>query len=224
MLTPELQAAFQQSRFISYLDPEIKTYLLQHAEVITLPAYTYLHRKGDAFCGIYCLLAGKMKATGVTERGNEYSMAHIMPGAVIGEIAYLDAGDRTHDAQSLERSTLVRFNKDVLDNATAAYPAFYSAIVHLACMHIRQAFSVLDDFLTLSPEQRLAKKLLSMGSIQSRFRVISINQHELAAWVGVSRQSISKILNRWQAHKMIAIEYKKLTLLQPEKLEALYAS
>ncbi|MFC3093496.1 hypothetical protein DRW07_04665 [Alteromonas sediminis] len=63
----------------------------------------------------------------VTEQGNEYSMAHIMPGVVIGEIAYLDEGDRTHDAQSLEHSTLVRFTKDVLNNATAAYPVFYSA-------------------------------------------------------------------------------------------------
>nr|WP_165870402.1 Crp/Fnr family transcriptional regulator [Alteromonas sediminis] len=50
-----------------------------------------------------------------------------MPGVVIGEIAYLDEGDRTHDAQSLEHSTLVRFTKDVLNNATAAYPVFYSA-------------------------------------------------------------------------------------------------
>ena len=224
MLLPEHREAFLHSRFISYLDEPVKVHLINHAEVIEVEPQTYLHRKGDTFCGIYCLLFGKMKATGVTKEGVEYSLAHVMPGAVVGEIAYLDGGDRTHDLIALEKATLVKFSKDMLDDTAALFPDFYQAIVTLACMHIRQSFSVVDDFLTLSPEQRLAKKLMSMSIIKSNKRIVKINQQELAAWIGISRQSISKTLNKWQRADMIAITYRQLTILQPDKVAALYSS
>ena len=224
MLSQSHKEAFLHSRFISYLDEQVKAYLVEHADIVEVEPGSYLHRKGDTFCGIYCLLFGKMKATGVTKEGIEYSLAHVMPGAVVGEIAYLDGGDRTHDLYALEATTLVKFSKELLDQTSALFPGFHSAIVRLACMHVRQSFSVVDDFLTLSPEQRMAKKLMAMSVLKSNKRVVQINQQELAAWIGISRQSISKTLNKWQRKGFIAITYRQLTLLEPEKIAALYSA
>jgi CRP-like cAMP-binding protein len=214
---------FQRSIFISKMAEGLQHDLFSASDIVTLHTNQYLHRKGDAFCGIYCLLQGKLKATGVTLEGAEYSLAHVMPGAVIGEIAYLDGGTRTHDAQAITQSTLAKLNKSALDGICKAYPEFYNAIVQLACLHIRQSFSVVDDFLTLTPEQRLAKKLLTLASYDGEALSATINQQELAAWIGISRQSINKILRKWQKAGWLDISYRQLNVLSPSAMRNLYS-
>ena len=218
--------SFQRSVFISRLPTDVQAHLFAIADVQKLASGQYLHRKGDAFTGIFCLVEGKLKATGVTLEGAEYSLAHVMPGAVIGEIAYLDGGTRTHDAQAISESVLIKFSKSSLDLACQRYPLLYQAIVQLACAHIRQSFAVVDDFLTLSPEQRMAKKLSSMTihSRQATSVSVGINQQELAAWIGISRQSINKILQKWQRQGWIHIAYRQIQILDFEALRSLYSA
>lgn len=213
-----------QSPIIDTFSPPLKQALPHHCELVQLDKGAYVHRKGDLFTGIYVLLIGSLKAMGVTSNGNAYSLAQINPGTVFGEVAFIDGGDRTHDAVCLTDSTLARIPPKQVAILTQQFPEFYPAMAKLACMHIRQSFAVVDDFLTLSPAQRLAKRLIELDKHRQSQDAIKLKQDELAAWIGISRQSVNKILNKWSANGWITISYGHIRVTDSHALMDLFSS
>lgn len=214
-----------QSPLMQALSAPLKAAIAEQSELVKLPKGAYVHRKGDAFTGIYILLNGTLKAMGVTAKGYAYSLTQINPGTVFGEVAFIDGGDRTHDAVCIQNSELARLAPKQLSQLTQEFDDFYPAMAKLACLHIRQSFAVVDDFLTLSPEQRMAKRLAELALEGSECsQLISLKQEELAAWVGISRQSVNKTLRKWERLSWIKITYGGIEILSLDALTALIES
>lgn len=223
-LNPLQRQQLYQSPVISSLSAPLREAIAEKSELLSLDVGAYVHRKDDAFNGIHVLLSGTLKAMGVTAEGTAYSLAQINPGTVFGEIAYLDGGGRTHDAVCLTDSCLARIPPAQLDSLATAFTEFYPAMVRLACQHIRMSFAVVDDFLTLTPAQRLAKRLVNLHQQQDADASIQLKQDELAAWMGISRQSINKTLNQWVKQGWVKIGYGQLQILQADALARMYKS
>jgi CRP/FNR family transcriptional regulator len=69
---------------------------------------------------------------------------------------------------------------------------------------------------------RLAKQLLRWHKVRSEY-AIKLSQEELAASLGVTRQSISKVLKNWQRNKWIAISYGNVEIQNKAALQSLLA-
>ena len=91
----------------------------------------------------------------------------------------------------------------------------------LLCEHCRQAFAAVDDFLLLSPEQRLGKHIITeLDSLESN-RVM-ISQQELGALIGISRQSTNKILKSWENKGWIKRVYRGIEVVEYKSLRSLF--
>jgi len=135
-----------------------------------------------------------------------------------GEISILDGLGRTHDAYAVEESNIAILPTNKLSALYQKHSSVYDALVQLLCLHCRQAFSAIDDFLLFSPEQRLAKRLINLSENIDDNRLININQYELSNLVGVSRQTINKILRQWQAKNLIVRKYGAIEIIAPSYL------
>ena len=84
----------------------------------------------------------------------------------------------------------------------------YRDIARLSCFHFRLALAHLAGALMLPPERRLARLLLHYrGDLARGAKEQRISQEDLASAIGVSRQTVSKILKRMEAAGLLTVGY-----------------
>ena len=222
-MRPLITNLLDNNSWLLSLPEEARSELLSVASFRRVGAGHVLFRQGDSCADLYGLLSGRIKIGAITYSGNELVINTKLPGDWFGEIAILDGKERTHGAEAVELSELVIIPKAAITQLNTKNRAIHDALIALICRHCRQAFSAIDDFLILTPEQRLASRLVNLNLIENKAQPIKLklNQHELSCLIGVSRQSISKILKKWEQNKFISRGYNSIEVLSIDKIQAL---
>jgi CRP-like cAMP-binding protein len=81
---------------------------------------------------------------------------------------------------------------------------------------------MLDESM-LTPAARLAKRLLNLAEIFANGageKTLDISQDDLAALLGISRQTVNRTLREWEEREWIVLHYKQLRILQPDCLRS----
>lgn len=180
-----------------------------------------LFRKGDSSADLYGVLSGRIKIGATTFSGEELVINTKIPGEWFGELSILDGKERTHGAVTLETSELAIIPKAAIVRLRQTNRDINDALVGLLCRHCRQAFSAIDGFLILTPEQRLASRLVKLIKGREPPIALKLNQQELSDLVGVSRQSMNKILKKWEQEEYINRGYNLIEVLSVEQIQAL---
>ncbi|GAB4197178.1 MAG: Crp/Fnr family transcriptional regulator [Wenzhouxiangellaceae bacterium] len=191
--------------------------LLAQARAVQLRAGALLHAKDDPCSGLYGIEKGVIEISAVNQDGDHWVVTHLTPGAWFGEIAVLDGGVRTHDAHAMSDCTLALIDNPTIHTLSQHHPWLQHALVRLLCAHVRESFTAIDQFLLLSPTQRLARRLLQLHA-QSQSGLVQINQETLGKLVGLSRQSVNRLLAQWQQAGWIKRGYATLTVVDSEQL------
>ncbi|MEM9302835.1 MAG: Crp/Fnr family transcriptional regulator [Pseudomonadota bacterium] len=209
-----------QNDWLSGLPEAARHDLIDAARIRRFAAEERVQGKGQPADGLYGLLEGEVRISATTFAGDEILFTRLVPGQWFGEIAVLDGGVRTHDAHAIVGSTLAVVPSHAILGICERYPAVYRALVALLCEHCRLAFSAIDEFLVYSHEQRLSRRVLQRcpEGVGSR---VTISQQEMGALIGVSRQSINKILKAWEARGWIRRVYRGLEVLDAAALRRL---
>jgi CRP-like cAMP-binding protein len=220
-ITKNKLAALSNNTWMTGLPSEALSELLKEVRFKSYKANQCLHRKGElAFC-LYGVISGEIRISATTSSGEEIVFTRINAGKWFGEIAILDEGVRTHDAFTTLQSEIAIIPKESITKICGKHPEAYMALVSLLCEHCRQAFAAVDDFLLFSPQQRLAKNVITQLDIIESKRLM-INQQELGALIGISRQSTNKILKSWEIKGWVQRIYKGIEVLQYSSLKALF--
>ncbi len=213
-------------------------FLLQHLPVETLDnlsRYAQLQnfakgdvivRKGAAGNGMMAVVEGRVKISTVSPEGKEVILDFINPGEVFGEIALLDNRERTADAIAMEAcQVLVLERRDFLPFLERD-PQTCIKLLSVLCGRLRQTNQLIEDSLFLNVESRLAKRLLHFARHKGRNRADGIEismkmpQREIAALIGVTRESVNKQLSAWQKQGLVSVKRGTITVTDVEALEA----
>lgn len=213
----------QDNLWLKNLPEHAQKELLSAAKIISFKANQMVHRKNSQADGLYMVLIGEIRISATTISGKEVVFTRITPGQWFGEIALLDGGTRTHDGFTTVDSILAILPKKAVLNICQKYPEIYKAMVTLLCQHCRLAFQAIDNFLLLTPEQRMAQLLIQRFQ-NAQQNQINISQKELGALIGISRQSTNKILKSWEQNGTIKCIYRGLKIKCTNKLYAIIQS
>ena len=85
------------------------------------------------------------------------------------------------------------------------------------CASLRGTFEEIDKILSSSPEQLLAWRIYDFFVEAAREDEVSFTQEDLAALIGVSRQSVNEILRRWSRQGLVDMRYGKLNILELQR-------
>jgi CRP-like cAMP-binding protein len=164
-----------------------------------------VHGRGDAPDGLYHIVHGKVRVSGVTAGGRELLLTLLEPGSWFGEISLLDGLPRTHDAHAVGDTELHVVSRPAFDALVAARPALLSDLMRLLCARLRLALSALEDAMLLPLPARLAKRLL--GAPVGASGGLDLPQEQLARLVATSRQTISGIVKAWERRGWVSVSY-----------------
>lgn len=194
------------------------------------PKNSVIFQKGDPGSSMMAVVRGRVKICSHSVDGKELVLSIVNRGGLFGEIALLDGEPRTADAVALEDSDLLVLDRGQLMPFLTERPEVALRLIGVLCKRLRQTSEHLEDTLFLETSSRFARALQRLADAFGRpagDRVqldIRLSQQQLGCLVGVSRESINKLLNEWQRNGVVELSGGRITILDREALDELCES
>jgi CRP/FNR family transcriptional regulator, cyclic AMP receptor protein len=205
--------------------------LLNMAKLRRMQTGDALFLRGDPPCGLYALLRGSIRISGLVDTHGDTREALLIlltPPTWFGEISVFDGSTRTHDAYAAERSTLLHIPHDALNAWLQIYPQYWRDLALLMADKIRLALNNIEEQAVLPASVRITRRLVQMAHSYgqaanngSTYRTLAITQEQLALMVGVSRQTTNQILNNLRDLHLIRVHRGALEILDLPALRRL---
>jgi len=196
---------------LSVLPKEVAAALFAAARTHHLKADQTLFTAGDPGDGCYRVESGLLKVTVISASGRERILAILGPGALVGELAMIDAQPRSASVVAARDSKLSYISRLTFEKVSEAHPEVYRHIVNLLVRRLRDTNSVITAMTFLSLKGRVAYALLSLaeafGQDVGAGRIVvrqKVTQADLAAMTGIARENVSRILNDWVRQKLLS--------------------
>jgi CRP-like cAMP-binding protein len=182
-----------------------------------------LYQNGDQPDALYGVLSGGIKMVAEDANGKYFLYGIVQPGWWFGEISAIDGRPRAQTTMAIGDTQLMRIPRKELLNLLDTNPKLYKHFLDILCKRLRQAGQVLEEAAFLPLSKRLAKQLLRLHKSRrhhdASITSAKISQEELAASLGVTRQSIYRVLKDWQLKNWIAVQYGNIEITEPESLQ-----
>ena len=162
---------------------------------------------GDA---CYRLEQGLLKVVVTSAGGEERILAMLGPGAIVGELAMLDGGQRSASVFAVRDCELSVISRAAFEERTIRHPEIYRHLINVLTTRLRETDEAMAAASFLTVQARLARALLELGKHVGQddgagHLVIrhKISQGDLAAMAGVARENVSRVISDWKRSKVI---------------------
>ena len=192
--------------------------LASYARPVRHPTHRVLFQKGDPGEGMMAVISGRVKIRCYSVDGKELVLNVIKPGELFGEIALLDAKPRTADAVTMESCELLVLERRDFLPFLANHPQACLHLLSVLCDRMRQTSQQLEDALFLDLAPRLARCLARLAErfgkpVPDGIRIdVRLSQQELAAFVGMTRESVNKQLAAWRRDGLVGFSAGTVTI------------
>jgi CRP/FNR family transcriptional regulator, cyclic AMP receptor protein len=179
-----------------------------------------LYAIGDPPDGLWAVLSGQVRLLGYPAVGVEMLALILDPGAWFGELSTLDGGPRPHDAVAFTEARLLHLPMGAFERLAREHPALYRDVGLLCCAHQRATLAFLAQRMAQPAVVRLARVLAASarGSSDGQVR---LRQSEIAAMMGVSRQTLNKALARLKEGGLVTVGYGRVTVVDAVALRSM---
>ena len=189
-----------------------------------------VYAAGDAPNGLFALISGEVRISQTTASGRAALLMIASPGVWFGEAAMIDGKPRSSEAAAVGATTLLQLTPQAFGRLTADNGRHMAAFASLVCDQYRRAMEYIVETASLSAPVRLAQRLTELVRTHGRPASggvaidLRLSQESLAEMVGVSRQTLNRILKTLEASGMVALGYRAVIVRDPAALEALARS
>lgn len=167
--------------------------------------------EGDASDAMYVVVSGRLKVVVHSERGDTLVLTVVCPGESLGELSIVDGLPRSAGAVALELTEVLHVPVTAVRRLMETSPAVCMAMSEDLAGRLRHATGVTADMVFLDLPRRLAKLLVAGGAEE-------LPQHELAAQLGVTRQSLNRNLSGFQRRGWVTAYRGSVDVLDPAAL------
>lgn len=177
--------------------------------------------------GLYCIVQGSVDLMNAPAAGQDCFLLSLDAPAWFGELGLFDGGPHPHEVRGRTPCAFLFFPRDALLALLAAEPGLWCWLGKLLSLKLRLSCFALDELSHMSTETKLARHVLvkaaGFGTGAASTRDISIQQEHLAHGIGVTRASITPILQDWRRRGIVQLRYAGITLLDLEQLKSIAA-
>ena len=115
--------------------------------------------QGDRGDKLIILTEGTARVSMLAANGREIILAYADPGAVLGEIALLDGGERTASVVATSDGTALQLGRNALKDFAASHPDFAWAMMQQLARRLRTADQTIESDRAYASGPRLARYL-----------------------------------------------------------------
>ena len=217
MDTGKWHAQLVRGQWFSHLPPDFQRSLLRAARLRVLAAGQFLFKRGDPPCGLYAVLEGAVRISAVSAQGKEAVLSLVETPHWFGEICLFDNLPRTHDALATGACTLLQVPQVAILKILEQQPVFWRDMALLMSHKLRLSLINIEQISLMPASKRLAHRLLMIaqgyGEIEQARRVLQLPQEDLAAMLGLSRQTINSLLKALEQQGIIGLSYGAIEIL-----------
>ncbi len=209
------------------LGPEVIDRLHAHAIPQKVRRGATIFAKGDPGASLFAICSGSVKIAVPATDSRDAIFNVLHAGSIFGEIALLDRGPRSADAQALTDCELLVIHRRDFLPLLHSDPGVAQKLIELLCERLRRTTEQLQDVMFLDLPSRLAKALLRLCEEGKPARdgatKVMLTQREIGHLIGMSRESTNKQLRSWERHRWIRLERGGIVVLAPAALAAVAA-
>ncbi|MBU1374471.1 MAG: Crp/Fnr family transcriptional regulator [Alphaproteobacteria bacterium] len=203
--------------WFSGLDPTRRAALLARARASRAPVGSRVYGIGDPPDGLWSVDEGEVRLMSYPALGMESVSLILGPGAWFGELSVIDGGPRPHDAVVAKPARLLHVPLAAIEQAAQQYPLLYRDLGTLICVRQRSALSFMGHSIAQPISVRLARTLAGAARA-SGGPELQVRQEDLAAMIGVSRQTVNRELKVLARAGAVALAYGRITILDVQRL------
>lgn len=185
-----------------------------------------LFAQGDNFQSLYIVQSGSAKAYVISEDGNQQITGFHYRGDLLG-VDGMESGLQSYTVEALETSSICELSFAEFENLYAGLAGLrrqFFKVIASELAREKQRMLVLGK---LYAEQRLAHFILdtaahlkNRGLTSSEF-VLTMTRHDIANYLGLAVETISRLLTRFDAAHLIQVRHRQIRVLDPVRLRAL---
>lgn len=180
-----------------------------------------IYYQGDKAGCFYYLKKGRVRVYMTSPDGMERTLSNAGQGEILGEAAFFDKMPRISFARAVTNVEVVLTDRARLLELIGKSPDLALELLELQAKRIRQLTTQIDAMTFLQADGRIARLLLqNMQSCKDKQAVL-LTHEEIASAVGVSRVTVSKILNSFKRKAYVKTEYGRITVNDTEALKKL---
>jgi len=215
--------AQELSHWLSSLEPAARAAVLAKAHMLILPPQTEVYAQGDPVDGIYIVVEGVVKE--LAAREGCLRLARLSgPGEVLGVGELFSEPVQTMSAVTMRPTRLAWVSQADLHKIFAEHPSVLLWAMQQLSTKLRELRRALVETVYVESAARLTRKLVEVAE---RFGErtphgvlidIKLSRDEWAALAGMAPETVSRVLHDLERRGWIALEGRRIRLLEEEKL------
>lgn len=169
--------------------------VLQNGREIAVTAGDHLFSQGESDSNVYFVKSGFLKAYYVRADGKEHIKSFLPEGSIIGSmVALLDGDPCTFSLVAVENGVVIGLPFARVKEAAGVDIGLANVLIDFLSVYGKRKERREYELLSLSPEERYFALLETMPDVAER-----VSQADLAAFIGVTPQALSRIKRRIKA-------------------------
>lgn len=176
--------------------------------------------EGDKSEKLYVINSGKVKIFKYTKEGKEQILYIISTGDFLGDLSLLKKEDFKFNAEALEDVNMCQLTKEDFDEAVRENPEIALKILEVLYERIYKLENLVQSLSTKDIESRISRLLLSFikdfGVPEDDIVKLELplSREDMANYIGVTRETISRKLNSMQDEGIIDLIGNKTIILK----------
>ena len=180
----------------------------------------YIVREGKPPKAMHAVLSGRVRVTRKVGDEQEEMLIQLgEPGFWFGDYAVYAGANSIGSIVADTAVTTLALTVGEFERIVREEPAYFRAFADLLFERYADLFRYLGESRGLAPEDWLRTRLIDLAAIMRRDNpgvgagVITLSQTELAAMMGISRQTLSTLLRRLEARGIITVGFRSIRVL-----------
>jgi CRP/FNR family transcriptional regulator len=185
---------------------------------------TVIFFEGEPGEAVYFIKSGKVKLYKCDEEGREYILNIFQDGDVIAEAVLFGGGPYPATAEAVEDSTVCVIKNRDLEDLIRKNPEIALRVIKIMSARLRESKEQIRNLAFRDTYDRTAcmlhKICLDYGQKTPRGIEVELpfTRQELAALVGTSRETVTRVLSSMKKDGIIDIDRQKIVVLNEKKL------
>lgn len=177
---------------------------------------------GSAVQGWHAVLSGLVMLQSPSSRGRSSAFIGVPDGEWFGEGSAMKPEPRRYHVVALRPTTLLCLPLPLFDALRTSSLAFNQFLVLHLNMRLGQAMTIIEAGRTQSTEHRVALYLSRL--FWRSTRRLNLTQDELGQLVGLSRQTVNKVLRSLEGMGIVSLDFGRVAIVDDEALSAYLAA
>jgi CRP/FNR family transcriptional regulator, dissimilatory nitrate respiration regulator len=187
----------------------------------TIEKDAFLFHRGDPAKGFYYITRGQIRLYKLDLEGRELEIARLSCNDFLGEVVLFAGGDYPVSAQSIKKSEVLFFRKDMVLELIKKDPFLSEFFLKLLARKCISLSDKLESLFLKTVKQRLINYLLQQcpgdGSCEIKLKV---KKTDLAKSIGTISATLSRNLKQLEDEKLVKINGNKVQVLNCPALKS----